>query len=118
MPRTGFLDVAHGAARHFVSVHDASQIARHQHDIGGFNRHIGACADRDTDIGMGEGRGIVDAISNEGDTALVTLEFSQGVNLAVGQTPAMTMSIPVSAAIASAVSRLSPVIIATFKPSS
>ncbi len=39
--------------------------------VGGFERHVGAAAHGDADIGRGEGRGVVDAVADLGDhTAL------------------------------------------------
>ena len=41
----------------------AHQVASHQDDVRGFDRHVGPRSYRDTDVGLHEGRRVVDAVS-------------------------------------------------------
>jgi hypothetical protein len=92
----------------------AAQVTRHQHDVGALDGDIGAGADGDTDIGFGERRRIVDAVADKRHLA-APLPSATGSPppCPSGSTSATTSSIPRRAATASAVRRLSPVIIAT-----
>ena len=65
---------------------DAAQIAGHQHHVGALDRDVGAGADGDADIGLGQRRRIVDAVADEGDLLpCASRRRFSGVDLAVGQ---------------------------------
>ena len=50
-------------------------VALHQHDLGAFHGHVGAGADREADIGLRQGRRIVDAVADHGDLVTLVLQF-------------------------------------------
>ena len=51
------------------------QVAADEGDVAGFDGDVAAGADGKTDIRLGEGRGIIDAIADHGDLRAFTLEL-------------------------------------------
>ena len=62
-----------------------AEVVRHQNDIGGLDGDIRAAADRNADIGLGQRRGIVNAITGEGDRPMPGAERLQRGELAFRQ---------------------------------
>ena len=93
---------------------DAAQVAGHQHHVGALDGDVCAGADGNTHIGLRERRRIVDAVADEGERPCRRLQPLDRLDLAVGQHLGHHLVDAEGRAMASAVRRLSPVIIATF----
>ena len=65
--------------------HDPLQIAFDQSDGCAFHRDIGAGAHGDADLGLGERRRIIDAVTRHGDEAPLILELLDGGGLLIRQ---------------------------------
>jgi hypothetical protein len=102
------------ALRQRERVHHAAQVARHQHDVGRLDGDVGAGADGDADVGLGQRRRVVDAVADEGDPR-AAWRRSTASTLPPGSTSASTSSMP-SCGRWRGGARLSPVIIATRAP--
>ena len=99
-------------------VRNTAQVARHQHHVGGFNRHVRSRTDSQPNVGLCECRRVVDAVADERDLAAShPASAFTASTLPSGNTSATTSSMPSCLAIAFAVRALSPVIIATRSPS-
>ena len=73
-------DVAHGGAAEHDRPDDAGEIAFHQRDAGARDRHLGAGAHGDADIGRGQRGGVIHAVAGHGDDAAFGLQATdQGV---------------------------------------
>ena len=59
-------------------------VGPHQGDAGGFHRDIGAGAHGDTDVGDGQRRRIVDAVTDHADDPTRTVQCLDGLGLALG----------------------------------
>ena len=60
------------------------RIASHQHHVGALHGHVGARADRESDVGLRERRRIVDAIADHADFLSLRLERFHLVGLLTG----------------------------------
>ena len=47
-----------------MAVATPAELARHEGDVAGLHRHVGAGADGDADVGLRERRGVVDAVAD------------------------------------------------------
>ena len=56
---------------------DAAQVAFHQRDAGALDGHVGAGAHRDADVGLGQRRGIVDAVAGHRDDVPAGAQLAQ-----------------------------------------
>ena len=73
-------NVAHGGSAEHDRPDDAAEIAFHQRDAGARDRHLGAGAHRDADIGRGQRGGVIHAVAGHGDDAAFGLQATdQGV---------------------------------------
>ena len=68
-PGEVLVHLAHGAAADGDGGGDVERVGAHQHDVGGLDGDVGAGADRDADVGLGERGGVVDAVADHGDLA-------------------------------------------------
>ena len=75
----------------------------------GLDGDVGAGADRQAEVGLGERGRVVDAVADHRDDAALGLQPADDVDLVAGSTSAITSSMPTSAATARAVASLSPV---------
>ena len=95
----------------------AGQRAGDQGDVGGLDRHVGAGADGEPDVGLGQGGGVVDAVADHRRPRLPSAcSRRTSAALCSGRTSASTRSMPTWRAIAAAVRALSPVIMTTSMP--
>ena len=87
------------------------EVALQQRDAGALDRHVGARAHGDADIGCGQRRRVVDAVAGHGDDAALRLRARATMRALVLRQHARlaTSSMPSWRATASAVVRLSPV---------
>ena len=67
-------EIAHDGARQADRLHDAHRIAAHQDHIPRLDRHIGAGAHGNADIGLGERRCIVDTVTDHCDCVATLLK--------------------------------------------
>ena len=75
-------DVAHGGVRQVERVHESHQRSAHQCHVGGLDGHVGAGADGESDVGSGEGGGVIDAVADHRHRIALRLEFCDFVGLA------------------------------------
>src|SRR5664280_137485 len=68
-------DIAHDRRRQRARFHDPGEVALEQRDAGAFDRHIGAGAHGDTDLGGGQCRRIIDAVAGHGHHAAFGAQF-------------------------------------------
>ncbi len=61
------------------------RIRRRQHDAGGLDRHVGAGADRQSDVGAGERRSVVHAVTDHRDRQAPLLQRGDGRVLVLRQ---------------------------------
>jgi hypothetical protein len=54
---------------------DVERVGAHQDDVGGLDGHVGAGADRDADVSLGECGRVVDAVADHGDGAAGGMEL-------------------------------------------
>ena len=54
---------------------DVERVGAHEHDVGGLDGDVGAGADRDADVGLGERGRVVDAVADHRDLAAGLLEL-------------------------------------------
>ncbi len=54
---------------------DVQGVGAHEHDIDGLDGHVGACADDDTQVGLGEDGGVVDPVAEYADLLACSREF-------------------------------------------
>src|SRR5579864_3143350 len=66
-------NIAHGRTTESTSAGDTDKIAFEKRDSGAFNSDVCSCAQRDSDIGGGESRGVVDPVAGHRDN--VPLRF-------------------------------------------
>ena len=78
------LDVGNRAFGQGQRVRDTAQVARHQHHVGGFNRHIRTRTDSEAYIGLSQRGRVVDAVPDERDLTALLETFDRS-DLAVGQ---------------------------------
>ena len=64
---------------------DAAQVAGDQRDVGRLDRHVGAGADRDPDIGLGERGGVVDPVADHRHQLALVLQMADLERLVLGQ---------------------------------
>ena len=100
------------ACESWMARDDVERIALHQHDVRRLDRHVRARADRDADVGLRQRRRVVHAVADHRDP----LAFAAGAAatysaLSCGQHLGEHALDASSRATASAVRRLSPVII-------
>lgn len=50
-----------------------TEVVAHQGDAGGFVRDVGAVSEGHAEVGLGEGRGIVEAVADHGDFSLLLI---------------------------------------------
>ena len=67
-------DAAHRRAGQGDGGYHPVELAAHQRDIRGLDGHVGAGADGDADIGLGQGWGVVDPVIDHGDLSTGGLE--------------------------------------------
>ncbi len=65
----------HHRLRQRARLDDAGEVALEQRDAGAFDRHIGAGAHGDADVGGGQRRGVVDAVAGHGDHAALAAQL-------------------------------------------
>ena len=75
----------HGRLRQVDHVGDVGDAAVQHGGVGGFQRHVGAAAHGDADIGRGQRRGVVDAVADLGDDLALRLQFADDALLVFGQ---------------------------------
>ncbi len=66
-------------------IDDASQIATHQHHIAGLDGNIGASADRNAHVGLGQSGRIIDPVPHKSDALALRLETPDLCRFLVGQ---------------------------------
>ena len=89
----------------------------HQRDVRRLHRHVGAGADGDADVRLGQRRRVVDAVADHrDDAALAPAGRATCSAFWSGSTSAITVSMPTCAAIERAVAWLSPVSRTTSMP--
>ena len=64
---------------------DGTWVARCEDDVCGFDRHVGAGADGESDVGAGESGSVVDAVADHRDAEVLRLELADGVVLVLGE---------------------------------
>ncbi len=102
-----------------IAVGDVERVGAHEHDVGGLDRDVGAGADRDADVGLRERGRVVDAVADHRHlAALAPGARRPWPPCRPGGPRRCTSSMPSSAAIRSAVARLSPVSMTGRMPSS
>ena len=79
-----------------------ARIAPDEHDVAGFDRHVGPRADRDAHVGGHQRRRVVHAVADHRDALALPLELLDLRRLLLGSTSANTVSMPSSCATASA----------------
>ena len=63
-----------------------AEVVGHQDEVGGFQGDVGAgAAQRDAQVGGGEGGGVVDAVADHGDDAVAAAQFLEQAQLVLGQ---------------------------------
>src|SRR6266511_4857591 len=65
--------------------HNVEGVGAHEHDVGGFDGHVGAGADGDAEVGLREGGGVVDAVPDHGDPAPGRLQLGDLGGLVAGK---------------------------------
>ena len=83
-PEQVLVYVAQRGAGHADGGGDVAQLALHEHDVGRVDGDVGTGSDGDADVGAGQGGGVVDAVADHGDLALLH-ELADDALLAVGQ---------------------------------
>ena len=68
-----------------------AQVAGDEREVGGLDRDVGAGADREAEVGLGERGRVVDAVADHRDDAALGLQAADHVGLVGGQTSAMTV---------------------------
>ena len=63
----------------------AARIAGRQHNARRFDGDVGACADRESDVGAGECGGVVHAVADHGDGEATSLQLDHGLVLVFGE---------------------------------
>ena len=58
------------------------QVAPHEGDVGRLDGHVGPGPHGDADVGLGQGRGVVDAVADHRDHVALGLQRRDGVRLA------------------------------------
>jgi hypothetical protein len=66
-PEEILLDDAERAARQPHRLWDPGQVAAHERHVAGLDRHVGAGAHGDADIGLGQGRRVVEPVAHHSD---------------------------------------------------
>ena len=100
-----------------IAAQDVERVAPHQHHLRRLDRHIRPRADGDADVGLGQRRRVVDAVADHRHALAFGLQLLHvAAPCRAGSTSAKTRAMPSSRATASAVRRLSPVIIAASMP--
>src|SRR6266571_1139011 len=64
-PEHVLLDGLEGQPGQLERFDDLERMAFHQHDISGLDGDVRASADRDAEIGLHEGRGVIDAVADK-----------------------------------------------------
>ena len=77
--------IAHGGAADLDGRDDALQAAFDEGHVARLDGHVGAGADGEADVGLGQGRGIVDAVADHADGLALELQLLHFMGLAVGQ---------------------------------
>ena len=57
-----------------IAVDDSHEVGPHQRDVGRLDGDVGAGADRDAHVRGGEGRGVVDAVTDHADERALLLQ--------------------------------------------
>ena len=78
-------DVAHRRLRQAPRLHDAGEVALEQRDAGALDRHVGAGAHGDADIGGRQRRRVVDAVARHGDDPALAAQLLDHRALLLGQ---------------------------------
>ena len=84
-PNEVLLDVADRGARDLDGGDDALQAAADERDVGRLDRDVGAGPDREADVGLGQRRGVVDAVADHRHALALELELLDLVGLVLGQ---------------------------------
>ena len=63
------------------------QVAPHDDDVPGLDGHVDARAHGDADVGLGQGRGVVDPVADHGHPQLLPLQLFDPRGLFPGQHP-------------------------------
>ena len=80
-PAEALLDGGDGAPGQGDGGHDAAQVAADQGDVGGGDRDVGAGAQGDAEVGLGERRAVVDAVTGHRDDVALVLQRDDVVGL-------------------------------------
>ena len=64
---------------------DGPQVAADDGEVAGLDGHVGARADGDAEVGLGERGGVVDAVADHGDGVALGLEALDLGDLVAGQ---------------------------------
>ena len=83
-PEEVALDRAQRPAGEADRVRRRAQVARDEGDVAGFDRNVGAGADRDPEVGLGERRSVVDAVADHGDDLAGLLQPAHLGHLVLG----------------------------------
>src|SRR5699024_9058604 len=79
------LDRAQGPAGEPDRVERGHQVPAHERDVGGLNGDVGAGAHRQAQVGLGQRRGVVDAVADHRDDLPLALQAGDDVDLVLGQ---------------------------------
>ena len=75
----------HDLAAELHGGHRVAQVVADQDDVAALDGHVGAAAHGDADIGLGQGRRIVDAVADKGHHFAAFLELLYLARLVLGQ---------------------------------
>ena len=84
-PEQVLLDGGVGLPGQGDGVGDAVRVAADQGEVAGLDGHVGAAAEGHADVGLGQGRGVVDAVADHGHHLAGPLAAADLGHLAVGQ---------------------------------
>ena len=70
-----------------IAVGDDRKAGRGQHEVGGGARRVGRPADRNADIGLLQGRGVVHAVAGHADDVAGALQRLDNLELVLGEDP-------------------------------
>ena len=81
-PEKILFDCAEGSAGETERFGDRFEVGFQEDDIGGFAGDIGGVQEGDSEVGLFEGRGVIDAVTGEGDALAGLLQRADDFNFA------------------------------------